>query len=379
MTESGTPSRVTLQDVADLCGVTKATVSLALREDRQISVATTRRVRAAAETLGYDASAHHAARRLSLLRRGEVLRNRIIGVLGPHSLMRDAYSRRLAGGVFDTLIAEQYGVLYVSAGAGPTAPPGVHWSDPLVRGEIDGLVAFGDPAATVEVREIRARSGFGSRPAVALIDPVPDCAAVVADEETGGYEACKHLLELGHRRFLQLVYGGDDPDGAERPRRRGLRRAMREAGLDTDACLDELTTASRWMDPSFTKSRLSSSAMDDAGKALVAFLEARPEITAIFADNDSMAIHAFASLRLAGVDVPGRVSLVGFDDTDALPGPAGENFLSSVALPLEDIGREGVGILLRAIEGGGSGRERLTLPTQFRPRGSVGPARTRRA
>jgi len=369
---------VTQQQIAERCGVTKATVSMALRGDPRISQATAERVHAAAGEMGYDPSVNLAARRLAMRRRGSSVRNRVVGVLGPDRIVSVEYFRRLAEGVFDVLLARRYGVLYVSAMQGPGETSLPRWSDPLARGEIDGLVTFG-PAFTLDtVGALRARAGFGPRPAVVLIHDLPGCCSVLTDDESAARQTFLHLLGLGHRHFLQLVYGEADLKGEPRQRRRrGARRALEEFGLDPSRHLHSCPVPAHWMAPAVARRLLARPADDAGGAAVVEHLRAHPEITAVLGDNDAMAIFAYVALRRAGVDVPGRVSIVGFDDTDPIPADGGANCLSSVSLPLEEVGRTGAAMLLEQIEGRSAPDRRIVLPARFVPRQTVGPAPAR--
>jgi DNA-binding LacI/PurR family transcriptional regulator len=112
------------------------------------------------------------------------------------------------------------------------------------------------------------------------------------DSAAAGREITDYLLGLGHKtvHHVSIPYGqGDDP------RTRGWRRALTEVG----APVPEVLKAS-WA--------------PESGRALAAVLLAREDVTAVFCGNDEIAIGLIRGLLDAGIDVPGDISVVGFDD-----------------------------------------------------------------
>ena len=107
------------------------------------------------------------------------------------------------------------------------------------------------------------------------------------------------------------------------------------------------------------------------------YLEEHPAVTAILPLNDSNAIHCWRVLQDAGYRIPEDISIIGFDDTDPLPDSNGNNLLTSVHLPLEEIGRETIRLLIRQIESRQMEQVEICLPVTLRVRNSTGPARPR--
>lgn len=175
--------------------------------------------------------------------------------------------------------------------------------------------------------------------------PPADVVSVGATNWAGGKEATSHLLELGHRRIAYL--GG--PDGVEcnQARLHGYLAAMRAKGVTVD---------SRYIIPG----SFSSEHGVDGLKALLQ-LEQRP--TAIFAANDSIALGVLAEARRNGLRVPEDMSLVGFDGTSQAE--ASVPSLTSVAQPLQEMGRAALRFILSQMRGELLDSSRVELATHL--------------
>jgi LacI family transcriptional regulator len=201
------------------------------------------------------------------------------------------------------------------------------------------------------------RSGL----AVALVDTlgaVTDLPAVGADNYTGGLLAGRHLLGLGHRRIASVLGPLDHP--YVRERWRGLREALREAGLEADPDLEAETGFEEVLIRTRTR------------ELLQLPLNRRP--TALFVYHDSAALAVLDELAQAGVRVPDDVSVVGFNDIDAAAHvrPA----LTTVRQPFADMGQRAAEILLGALDGTASDKasQRIVLPTELIVRDSTAAA-----
>jgi LacI family transcriptional regulator len=245
--------------------------------------------------------------------------------------------------------------------------------DPLTRGEIDGLICAGTPDLVKHVRSLRQRAGFGDRPMLSLIHGSPGVPSVLCDYAVGVREATAHLLSLGHRHFLRISSG--ELNGPDRSLRRvAMNEAIAAAGLDVDQHAASIGSPWAWMNPIEAMARLPVTDREHPGdRELIQYLRAHPQITAIICNNDPMAIHVSCALRDAGIDVPGRYSVVGFDDSDPIHNSLSQNTLSSIRVPLVAIGRRGADIVLDAIEHEDQELISDTLPSTFIARASVGP------
>jgi DNA-binding LacI/PurR family transcriptional regulator len=148
----------------------------------------------------------------------------------------------------------------------------------------------------------------------------------------------------------------------------GYQRACAEYGLDPDAVLHlRAYWAPYGKDPD---------ARDWVWDALAQSFAAHPEITAILAESDHVAVQLYEALTLAGVRVPEEISLVGFDDTHVIANSSGENALTTVRVPLFELGCEAARLLLAILGGHAAPTTQVTLPVDFVPRHSTAPPRT---
>jgi DNA-binding LacI/PurR family transcriptional regulator len=366
---------VTQQDIAAACGVSLGTVSLALRGDPRISAATARRVREVAETLGYDPTQHQAARRLALRKHGRDVLNRVIGLVAPTGFHRPGYFSELMAGILEELVPAGFCTLtmYIYDQREACIPVAMR------AGNIDAVLTLAsDAAVTPVISQLRGAAGFGARPVVSLIWAPPGCAVVRVDDEGAGYALARHLLEQGHRYlvhfcFIFTPHIDQEPQGR---RIAGARRALREFGLDPDRHLLVVDLDHQhWIDPTALLSddpRLQQVRLPDTSYLPLAQLfRDRPEFTALLALNDPSALRAWRLLEAAGFRVPEDISVAGFDDTYPHPGPDGENQLTSVAVPLAAIGREGARLALRQIDAGQADPVEVVVPAEVRLRAST--------
>ena len=190
---------------------------------------------------------------------------------------------------------------------------------------------------------------------VLLDEDVPSTVApkVFVDNERGGYEATRCLIEMGHRQIAQVT--GPKDLFSTRTRYAGYKRALREAGIELNRSL----VLSGTYTPKF-------------GRAAVDRLLAQnPVPSAIFASSDYIIVGLLEGLRDREVAVPGEISVVGFDDlifTQLLHPP-----VTTVRQPIADLARLGVTILLDCIKGVNRRREVVNLPVQLIRRASVAP------
>lgn len=269
---------VTIDDVATLAGVSTATVSRALRGLDHVADHTRQRVARAAELLDYVVDP--AARSLA------AGHTNTLGVVIP-TIGRWAHARMLE--VITDVAAEAdmdvLPLVTTTAAAQRLAVP----SHPFRR-RVDGLVIVEAPMDHVAV----ARLSEG-RPVVTVGVTVEDVDMIASDDRVGVAAAVAHLAGLGHRRIALL----DHPTTSETsPRRAGWLAGMDRAGLAVAA--DDLVESQ----PTAT-----------GGAAAMTLLLERPHPpTAVVAASDEMALAAMEVARSRGIDVPGRLSVVGCDD-----------------------------------------------------------------
>jgi LacI family transcriptional regulator len=302
---------VTLKDVAAAAGVSISTVSRVLDERLPPSrSAAAQRVRETAAALGYQRDIGASA-----LRRGGT---QTIGVLVP----------RLS----DTVMALIFEAIFAQAGKlGHFALVSVCGDEPddeetaaqsLLARRVDGLVLATSRLDDQLPRHLRERE----IPHVLVLRTDGVSPSSLGDDELGGYLATRHLIDLGHTDIGLLA--GPPFASSARDRQAGYRRAMTEAGLPMP-------------DKHIRHSEYTIEAGETAGTAL---LEAAPEVTAVFAVNDNLAIGAMASAREHGRLIGDNLALVGYNDipiASRLPIP-----LTSVRTPFTQIAATALELLL---------------------------------
>ena len=209
----------------------------------------------------------------------------------------------------------------------------------LIENGLDGIIL---PPPLGDSEAIIAGVAAAGIPAVAVSCGLPDerVGAVSVDDYDAAYHMTRHLMALGHQRIGFVV--GHPNQTASARRLAGYRAAIEEKGADKS---DELVVQGM-----FTyRSGL------DAAEHLLA-LDARP--TAIFASNDDMAAAAVAVAHRLGLDVPGDLTVTGFDDSALATTIWPE--LTTVRQPIAEMARQAVQSLVRrvrALREGGEGAD----------------------
>jgi len=320
----------TLDDVATLSGVSRATVSRVINGGPVAEVTRSRVLAVLAET---SFRPNAAARTLASGRSG------VAGVVmhvDPHFLFRDAYFTQLLQGLSDALSEQEIGMMLwlghrskeetldriqsigLLDGVVVTANM---LDDPLV----DGLMASSLPTVLIGHRRADRKASYVD------VDHVHAADAVTS-----------HLLSLGRRRIGHVT--GSRGTVAAEDRIEGYRRAMHRAGLDT---------ADLVVDGDFNR------ATGIAGAAQL--LEAG--VDAIFCANDAMAAGALETIHARDLRVPDDVALAGFDDLDfsALLDPP----LTTVRQGVREQGTEAARALLQLVNDPDGGPRRVVLPTEL--------------
>lgn len=158
-------------------------------------------------------------------------------------------------------------------------------------------------------------------------------SSVSIDDETAAFEAVSHLVSLGHRNIV--ILGGEmDYSNPARARFNGCLRAFEKYGILFDQ--DKQSVSARF-------------AMSDGYKGMLQLLDKKPELTAVFAMSDVMALGAIRAIKDRGLRIPQDVSVVGFDGIELSQYLIPK--LTTIQQPNEELARYGVEILLRHING----------------------------
>lgn len=330
--------RTTLEDVAGLAGVSRATAARALTHPHMLKPRTMSAVTAAMQSLGYVADA--TARALASGR------SRMIGAVVP-TLDNAVFARAIHqlqmgladGGLQLVVAAHEYALALEQ-----------HAIRSLLSRGIDALVLVGAerPAATWSL--LRA-SGV---PVVLTYAFHPDFASVGFDNAGAGYLAARHLVELGHARigFVSGPLSGNDRMAL---RISGARRALAERGHD--------------LPPALVSEQTFSLSGGKRGAHALMSLASRP--TAIIGGNDVIAAGALHELASRGLRVPQDISVVGIEDLEIATFTAPP--LTTVRLPTAEIGAATARHVLALLRNQ-TVEHRTEFPIQFVERASTGAA-----
>jgi DNA-binding LacI/PurR family transcriptional regulator len=327
-------------DVARRAGVSASTVSRSLRGSAKVSERTRERVLRAAAELSYVPSP--AASRLASGRTSAV------GVIVPFET-RWFFSEVLSG-VEPPLREAGYDLLLYNVGD-PDGRTGLFNAMPLRR-RVDAVLAVASSLDAIEQDALRALGV----PLAVVGSPADRFARVGVDDRAGAVMAVRHLVLLGHRDIVMISGELEDPVGRSTTaaRRDGFEAALAEAGI---ACGPDRVVAEPW-------------GVAGGMRAAEQLLARRTLPTAIFAESDEMALGALQVLRRAGLDVPERVSLIGFDDHEM----AAAGDLTTIAQPVRRQGELAARRLLAVLAGTEPDRPvELVLPTRLVVRGTTGP------
>ncbi len=316
---SGKP---TIDNIARLAGVSKATVSRVLNRKPDVDPKTRERILRIVEEQNFVPSAT-----ASNLARGK---SRLLGVLIPS--FTQPFIQDVLRGVAETIEQTPYELVLYSAYRTMHDEDKSHVIDNILATKLTaGVLAMFMGESVHHLAELH-KNGF---PVVVIDDQEqPDAMIpwVGADNHTGSYDAVRHLLSLGHRRIAHIQ--GPMRYLCSRERYEGYQQALMEAGIP----LDEKLVMEGEFQP-------------NGGRIAANTFFALPEEqrpTAIFAANDQMAYGVLAAAEEHNLHVPNDIALVGFDDisTSAHIRPP----LTTVRQPFYEMGQRGIEVLLSLLD-----------------------------
>lgn len=325
-----------MTDVARLAGVSHQTVSRVLNDHPNVKEQTRLRVRAAIAELGYRPN--RAARALVTGRSqliGVVARNSML--YGPASMLTE-FEQAAADAGFAVSVGSVRELDRDSISA-------------VVERHLDqrvaGLVVIAQTASATE-----ALAEIPAEVPVVFIDgdPAAGRSLVTVDQVAGARAAVRHLLEAGHETVWHVSGPVDWFDSAGRIS--GWRQTLQEAGREVPPLL-----SADW----------------SAGEGYRAgqMLARMPEVTAVFAANDHLALGVLRALHERGRRVPHDVSVVGFDDV-----PEASYFippLTTVRQAFGDVARAALTLLLGQMKAEPGAADTVIVPAQLVVRESVAP------
>ena len=330
--------RPKIKDIALRAGVSPATVSRALSDSDLVTEATRERVHDIARALNYRPNV--SARNLRTRKAMAVL-----------MVVRDVgnpFYLDIFKGIEATARAAGYSVLMGNTENDPGREQ--EYFSMLRDGHADGMILMTGKLPLMSGDNALDLSDLA---VVAALEVLEDFGLphVKVDNVGASRDAVQHLIDLGHRRIAHIT--GPLPELMSADRHDGYRQALQQAGI---AATDGYEQRGNYLLPS--------------GQAACRALFALPvPPTAIFCANDEMAYGAVHELRRLGRDVPGDVSVIGFDDlylSQAFYPP-----LTTVSQPRTAIGRAAMQLLLKMLAGEHAPGETVTLATELKLRDST--------
>ena len=338
-------SSVTLRDVARAARVHPGTVSRALNAQTRalVNEETAERVIRAAEALGY---------RPNPIARGlKTNRSFTVGVLVPD--LTNPLFPPIVRGIDDRLGAAGYTSLI--ANTDNDAERERNDLEAMRARQVDGFIT-----ATARLdRDFIAETEGVAEPIVLVNRRLEDSSlpAVTVDDREGVRLAVEHVAALGHRRIAHL--GGPQALSTGHQRYLGFVEAMAGAGLEVDERAIRFSNA-------FTE--------PEGARVCRELLDAAPDVTAIVAGNDLLALGCYDVLAQRGLRCPDDLSVVGFNDM-----PFADRFdppLTTVRIPHREIGTAAADLLLERLADGAGAPRQVLLAATFVARRSTGPPRS---
>ncbi len=337
--------RITSQDVADLAGVSRTTVSFVLNNNQRFSIRpeTAQKVRDAAKELNYYPNA--SARALASNQ------TKIIGLImtrDPQYIASDPFLPQILGGLLDVLKENSQGLLIEWVEPGEQ----LHTYLELTRAHhIDGIILMtprtdDEGLKTLEEADIP----------VVLMGSIPGSLLHSVDVDNRGAAeiAVRHLIELGHRK-IACITNAPLPYTSAIQRLEGYQKALANAGIPYDPALvreADFTTQS-------------------GSEQMRSLLESGQKFTAVFVASDNVALGAYSAIREAGLNIPTDLSVVGFDDIPlaAFIEPA----LTTIRMPAREIAQNSYHLLMRLMKHDFPDSREAALPTDLVLRDSTAP------
>jgi LacI family transcriptional regulator len=334
-------TNLTLETIAELAGVSRSTVSRVVNNQAGVRDDVRRRVRQVIDETGYRPNI--AARALASNRSG------IISLIIPHTfytLFSDPYFPRLTQGITRACNSNDLSLtLFLFHDEKEEARLTARIANAsLFDGVIIASSQYEDPLIPHLIKNEVPLVIVGRQ------DRYPQVSYIDADNLNGAYAATNHLMRLGYHRVahitgpLNMVAGED--------RLAGYRKALNDRGRVYE---EDLVSEGDFSEPG-------------GYMAMKRLLPAKPD--AVFAASDQLALGAWRAIREAGLEVPGDIALVGFDDL--LPSRGDRPQLTTIRQPIVRMGQEVVNVLLDVIENGPTPQRRVVFDTELVIRESCG-------
>lgn len=340
---------VTIKEVAKAANVSIATVSRVVNDYAHVRPAVRESVQKAIVELGYRPNGLASSFRTQ--------QSNIVGVLLRQQ--RTPFSSALAYAIENVMFDEGYRVLLCSTNGDPDREEA--YIETMLEMRAQGVIIR--PSGS-SARAVRATNMLQDRGvAVTFVDMKPRLSAVsavVCDNFSGGYEGMRHLIDLGHRCIGVVAgdvaqRGGATDVGSARVR--GIRQAVQDFASDVEII--------------FSRPFTETSSFEIGLKCGHAMLTGPQKMTAIFGTTDMLAIGVMHAAHALGLDLPKDLSILGYDGVleSAVTFPT----LSTIAQPIEEMGRIAANTLIEHMRGQASAPRQVVLANTLLKRDSTTP------
>ena len=333
--------KATIKDVARKAGVSISTVHNAISGKRFVSPELSEQINQAIAEFDYKPNMI-----ASRLRSG---RSNMIGVIV--TTFKNTFIGQLLNAIQEAALIANYTVCVYESNSNLQAE--IKCLGLLCDTMVDGLIILSqaNDESEVDKEYIKRLSDLtysGRKIPVVSLDKKfgkTGINSVVSDNRKAGYDAVRHLLNLGHRK-IGLIKGPMDTEMC-RFRFDGYKDALRDAGVKFTPTLVRNGDFTPLMGYACTRD----------------LLERRPDTTAVFAMNDQSAIGAMKAIQETGRSIPGDVAVMGFDNI--YPGTLVTPSLSTISIPKYQMGALAVERLIELIDGSDASNNTIYVPHQL--------------
>lgn len=330
--------RVTIQDVAAAAGVAYQTVSRVINDKPDVAENTRRRVWQVIEELGYQPS---------VIARGLASNKTFTLGLITADFSDYFFAQAIIGAELE---ARKHGYFFMLCSTERNPDDEPEYLRLLTERQVDGIL-FSSPSTEQDNNHIVSLLRRGV-PLVTTAYHIPgeEFSLVDVDNVDGGLQATRCLIAGGHRQ-IGMITGPSDWKSVK-DREEGYRLALEEVGAR------------------FKRSRIEHGdwSYGSGHRAMKRLLEKAPHITALFVQNDRMAIGAMCALRQAGRRIPDDMAIVGYDD---IPAAAYSHPpLTTIRQPMQQVGEVAARLLIELIGNPDAERKEILLKTELVRRGS---------
>ncbi len=329
--------KVTSQDVANLAGVSRTTVSFVLNDVKNFSITpeTRQKVLAAAEQLGYVPNVNAQALAAK--------RAKAIGLImtrSPQYIASDPFLPQIIGGLLDIVKQEKLSLIleWVEPGHQTRA-----YRELAHAKSIDGMILLTPRHDDEGLRSLETLDI-----PVVLMGELPelDIYSVDVDNRAAARMAVQHLVDLGHKK-IACITNAPQPFSSATDRLLGYQDALAQAGIAYDSqrvCFADFTPGSGF-------------------HCMNTLLDRGADFTAAFVASDNVAIGALSAIHKRGFRVPDDFSIVGFDDI--LWARFSDPPLTTIRIPAQDLARNACYLLMDVIKGNAPESKQIRLNSEL--------------